>query len=70
MRDEELEKYKRKIGIKRYVREYNTLYNQPLQNPNKRFSKRKYKNSKEKINQIKEKYKNGVTIEHIKEMFE
>ena len=36
---------------------------------NERFSGLEYKNSPEKIKAIKEKYKNGVTEEIIKEMF-
>ena len=36
---------------------------------NERFSGLEYKNSPEKIKEIKEKYKNGVTEEIINEMF-
>lgn len=35
-----------------------------------RFSGKEYENSPEKLQAIKEKYKNGVTIEHIKAMLE
>ncbi len=36
--------------------------------PNERFSGLKYENSPDKLNAIKEKYKNGVTEEILKEM--
>lgn len=35
-----------------------------------RFSGKVYENSPEKLQSIKEKYKNGITIEHIKAMLE
>lgn len=36
----------------------------------KRHSGKKYENSPERLEEIKNKYKNGVTIEHIKAMLE
>lgn len=67
MLDKELEEYKRLIGADNYKREYNSLYIFAKQNKT-RYSKKDYKNSKEKLKEIKEKYKNGVDINDINEM--
>lgn len=67
--DKELEEYKKLIGAKRYIRQYNTLYNQIRQGRTKRYSGKKYENSPDKLQSLKEKYKNDVTKEMIEEMF-
>ena len=67
--DKELEKYMNFIGKENYKREYNRLY-RFAKDSNTRYSKKEYENSKDKLNEIKEKYKNGVNINHINEMLE
>lgn len=67
--DEELYEYRQKIGKENYIRQYNTLYNQIRQGRTKRYSGKKYENTPEKLQSLKEKYKNGVTKEMIEEMF-
>ena len=53
-------------------REYHTMYHNVWQqirnNSDKRYSESKYTNTPERIQAIKEKYANGVTAQHIKEM--
>lgn len=64
--DKELKEYRNRIGTKEYRKEYHKLYSEVKQHK-ERYSKLEYENSKEKINQIKEKYKNGVTPEILAE---
>ena len=62
--DEELRQYADRIGHEKYRKEYLCLYNKSKLHPNSRYSK------KEKIvdlEQIKNKYKNGVTPEILAE---
>lgn len=62
--DEELRQYADRIGHEKYKKEYSYLYNKSKLYPNSRYSK------KEKIvdlEQIKNKYKNGVTPEILAE---
>ena len=65
--DKELEEYKKSVGKDNYQREYNRLYLFAKQSK-ARFSKKEYENNKDKLNSIKEKYKNGVDIKDINEM--
>ena len=65
--DKELEEYKKSVGKYNYQREYNRLYLFAKQSKS-RFSKKEYENNKDKLNSIKEKYKNGVDIKDINEM--
>ena len=65
--DKELEEYKKSVGKDNYQREYNRLYLFAKQSK-ARFSKKEYENDKDKLNDIKEKYKNGVNMNHINEM--
>lgn len=53
--EKELKEYRDLIGEKEYEKQYHFLYNQPKYNSKMRFSRRTYENSKEKINEIKEK---------------
>lgn len=65
--DEELREYADRIGHEKYKKEYSCLYNTAKSYPNSRYSK------KEKIvdlEQIKNKYKNGVTPEILAEFIE
>lgn len=65
--DKELQEYQDLLGSKEYRRQYANLYNEAKQHPDKRNSGKKYKNSLEKLQGIKEKYKNGVTPEILAE---
>lgn len=64
---DELLLYKQTIGEREYTNQYHYLFMQPKTDKT-RYSKLEYENPEEKIMQIKEKYKNGVTTEHITEM--
>lgn len=66
MDDKELKEYRKKIGAEEYGKEYHRLYSEARQHK-ERYSKLEYKNSKERIKQIKEKYKNGITPEILAE---
>ena len=67
--NEELRTYQEKIGIKRYRDLYLYELNKVrrLTKNNTRYSGKNYVNSAEKLNAIKEKYKNGVTKEILTE---
>jgi hypothetical protein len=69
IKDKELREYFELIGKSEYKRQYSALYNQAKYHPNSRNSGRRYQNSPQKIKDIKEKYKNGVTEEIMKELF-
>lgn len=71
IKDEELRAYQERIGAKQYRASYMYELNKAirLKKSNKRYSGENYVNSEEKLNTLKEKYKNGVTEEIIKEMF-
>ena len=67
--DEELRAYQERIGAEQYRALY--LYEsnkvRRMMRNNIRQSRKDYVNSKEKLNAIKEKYKNGVTQEIMEE---
>ncbi len=63
--DEELRQYADRIGHENYKKEYLRLYNKAKLFPNSRYSKKK---KIVDLEQIKEKYKNGVSKEFINEM--
>ena len=65
--NDELLLYRKQIGDKAYRRQYETLYRFAEQSK-KRHSGRAYTNSKERLSEIKEKYKNGVSASVINEM--
>lgn len=67
VRDEELAEYRKRIGPKKYKKEYAYFYSQ-ASSKKSRFSKKDYENSPEKLKRIKEKYKNGVSQEIINQM--
>lgn len=71
IKDEELRAYQKRIGTKQYralfLYEANKV--RRLTRNNIRYSKTNYVNSEEKLNAIKEKYKNGVTEDILQEMF-
>lgn len=66
--DPEIEEYRNEIGKEAYSRLYCSLYTKTMLSQNTRYSGKTYTNSKERLEQIKEKYKHGVTKAHIDEM--
>lgn len=56
--DNELKQYKIRVGADQYDKEYHLLYIKSKSN--KRHSGRRYDNPPEKLQELKEKYKNGV----------
>ena len=64
--DPELLQLRQEMGAKEYERVYHKLYNK-VRYSNQRASGEHYENSKERIQAIKEKYKNGVTREILDE---
>lgn len=64
--DEELEDYKMRVGQTEFRREYTQLYHQAKRS--KRYSGNNYQNSPDRLQALKEKYKNGVSKEIIVEM--
>ena len=67
--DEELREYQRQIGSKEY-RKVQVNYctkSARLRDYNLRASRKNYENSEERLKEIKEKYKNGVTKEILSE---
>lgn len=69
IKDEELRAYQEKIGSKEYRTLYMNVLNRTKQRTRNdiRHSKTHYANSEEKLNAIKQKYKNGVTKEILAE---
>ena len=67
--DEELREYQLKIGQKEYRKIQMNYCNKSarIRNYNLRVSGKHYENSEEKLEQIKEKYKNGVTMDILEE---
>lgn len=67
IKDDELRAYQQRIGAKEYKRQYQALYSEARPS-NKRYSGKEYKNTPDKLKALKEKYKNGVTDETVREM--
>lgn len=67
--DEELREYQLKISQKEYRKFQMNYCNKSarIRNYNLRASGKHYENSEEKLEQIKEKYKNGVTMDILEE---
>ena len=67
--DDELREYRHEIGQKEYRKLQMNYCNKSarIRNYNLRASRKHYENSEEKLEQIKEKYKNGVTMDILKE---
>ena len=63
--DNELREYQHEIGQKEYKKFQMNYCNKSarIRNYNLRASGKHYENSEEKLEQIKEKYKNGVTMD-------
>ena len=66
---EELREYQRQIGSKEYKKVQMNYCNKSarIRDYNLRASKKHYENSKQRLKEIKEKYKNGVTKEILSE---
>lgn len=69
IKDEELREYQRQIGPKEYKKLQMNYCNKStrIRKYNLRASGKHYENSEEKLEQIKEKYKNGITMNILKE---
>ena len=69
IKDEEFREYQIRLGVEQYRALYLYEANKArrLMRNNIRQSRKNYVNSKEKLNTIKEKYKNGVTKEILSE---
>ena len=69
IKDEELREFQNEIGQKEYKKLQTNYYNKSarLRDYNLRASRKHYENSEERLKEIKEKYKNGVTQEIIEE---
>ena len=67
--DEELREYQRQISSKEYKKVQTNYCNKSarLRDYNFRASRKNYENSEERLKEIKEKYKNGVTKEILSE---
>ena len=67
--DEELREYQHEIGSKEYKKFQMNYCNKSarIRNYNLRASGKHYENSEEKLERIKEKYKNGVTMDILEE---
>ena len=67
--DEELREYQRQISSKEYkkVQMYYCNKSARIRDYNLRASKKHYENSEQRLKEIKEKYKNGVTKEILSE---
>ena len=72
IKDEELREYQHEIGRKEY-KKLQTNYcakSARIRNYNLRASGKHYENSEEKLERIKEKYKNGVTMDILNEFIQ
>ena len=71
IKDDELREYQSEIGQKEYKKLQMNYCNKSarIRNYNLRASRQHYENSEERLKAIKEKYKNGVTMDILKEFF-
>lgn len=69
IKDEELREFQHEIGQKEYRKLQTNCYTKSarLRDYNLRASRKHYENSEERLKEIKEKYKNGVTKEILTE---
>ena len=70
--DDELREFQHEIGQKEYKKFQMNYCNKSarIRNYNLRASGKHYANSEEKLERIKEKYKNGVTMDILKEFIQ
>lgn len=64
----ELQELHDKLGSKAYLKLYAHIYTKTLNSGNKRYSGKRYCNTKEKLEAIKMKYANGVPAGEIEKM--
>ena len=71
VKDDELMEYQEEIGQVKYRKISMYFFNlsKRIRQNNLRASREHYENGEEKLNEIKEKYKNGVTMDILNEMF-
>lgn len=69
IKDEELREYQRQIGSKEYKKVQASYCNKSarIRDYNLRASRQHHENSEERLKELKEKYKNGVTKEILSE---
>lgn len=69
IKDNELREYQSEIGQKEYKKIQTNYCNKSarIRDYNLRASRQRYENSEERLKEIKEKYKNGVTMDILKE---
>ena len=67
--DPELREYQSEIGKEKYrkIQINYCIKSKRIRDNNLRASRKRYENSEEKLMEIKEKYKNGVTMDILKE---
>ena len=67
--DHELSEYRSEIGKEKFkkIRINYCIKSKRIRDNNLRASRKRYENSEEKLMEIKEKYKNGVTMDILKE---
>ena len=68
--DPDLNELRMRLGAEQYASLYRGVYSKTLNHGEARFSGRHYKNTAEKINALREKYKNGVPDGTIELMLE
>ena len=69
MLDHELSEYRSEIGKEKFKKIQINFYikSKRIRDNNLRASRKRYENSEERLMEIKEKYKNGVTMDILKE---
>ena len=67
--DQELQEYRSEIGKEKFrkIQINYCIKSKRIRDNNLRSSRKHYKNSEERLMEIKEKYKNGVTMDILKE---
>lgn len=64
----ELQEIHDKLGAKAYLKLYAHIYTKTLNSGGKRYSGKRYSNSKEKLEAIRKKYADGVPVGEIEKM--
>lgn len=69
--DNEIEKYKQEIGVDKFREEYAYIYNlsDRIKKNELRYSRKRYDNSQQVLELIKDKYKNGITEDILNEFY-
>lgn len=66
--DPDLFELRERIGAEQYRDLYRSVYTKTRNHGNSRFSGKRYTNSKKRLSELREKYKNGVPDKVINEM--